>query len=193
MSALPAAAWRIFFRRLVVVLVAALVLAVLWVRSDAAGRLLDRMLYLDLVEENARACHLAPATVLAVICVESSFNPQARSAAGAVGLMQLMPATAAALGAELGYRDADLDLTRPEINIRLGCHYLAGLVQRFGTLDRALQAYNGGPATVPGLAAGDTHPYAETRAFVERVQRWHWRFTRLLRVQAYLRQEAETA
>jgi len=185
----PNGAWRVAALRLAVVLVLVLAVGLVWLNSAAAVRAADKMVYLSTVRAMAATYKLPPATVLAVMLVESSFNPRARSAAGAVGLMQVMPVTAREIGAVLGFRPGDIDLEEPETNIRFGCYYLAELEKQCGSLDRALQAYNGGPATLRGLATGDTHPYAETRQFVERVQRWHWRFTRLLQAWALLRGE----
>ncbi len=90
------------------------------------------------IYHEARLAGLAPEIVLAVIQVESAFQPQAISSAGAVGLMQIMPFWIRELG-----RSAD-DLMDPWLNLRYGCtilaHYLA--VER-GDLTRALARYNG--------------------------------------------------
>lgn len=180
---------RVFLARLVAVTLVALALVLVWCNSDAAVRAGDRLLFLSLVRETAAEYRLPPDLVLAVIMVESSFNPGARSAAGAVGLMQVMPVTAREIAGELGYRAAEIDLRDPATNIRFGCHYLAALIRRCGSLERALLAYNGGPATLDELGAGDTHPYPETRQFVERVTCWQVRFARLLRLKDILRGE----
>jgi soluble lytic murein transglycosylase-like protein len=114
-----------------------------------------------LVQEHARRHSLRPELVRAVIQVESGFNPLARSPRGAMGLMQLMPKTAA----ELGVRDA----YDPAENIRGGCTYLRKLLDRYdGNEELALAAYNAGAEAV------DRHgktvpPYRETRDYVKRV------------------------
>ncbi|MCA9664062.1 MAG: lytic transglycosylase domain-containing protein [Myxococcales bacterium] len=93
---------------------------------------------------------LAPSLVLGVIEVESSFNPRARSHAGARGLMQLMPRTAASIARRLGWRDHDP--YDPEFNIAAGTYYLAWLVKHFrGDVDAALAAYNAGPVRIGRL------------------------------------------
>jgi soluble lytic murein transglycosylase-like protein len=90
--------------------------------------------------------------LLAVIETESGFNTRAMSNKGALGLMQLMPAT----GHEMA-RDLDIEwkgkemLYDPAINIRLGSEYLHRMFQRFGHADNALAAYNAGPARVEDL------------------------------------------
>ena len=114
-----------------------------------------------LVQEHALRHALRPELVRAVIQVESGFNPLARSPRGAMGLMQLMPTTAA----ELGVRDA----YDPAENIRGGCAYLRKLLDRYdGNEELALAAYNAGAEAV------DRHgktvpPYRETRDYVKRV------------------------
>lgn len=96
--------------------------------------------------------------VHAVVQVESSYQPRARSPKGARGLMQLMPATAA----EYQVRD----LYDPEANLEAGVRHLKGLLGRFD-LSLALAAYNAGEATVRRY--GGIPPFPETRAYVRRV------------------------
>lgn len=97
----------------------------------------------------------------AVIAVESGYEPTARSAKGAMGLMQLMPATAA----EMGVADP-LD---PQENILAGAQYLRRLWDRFGDLNLALAAYNAGPERVE--AFGGVPPFAETENYLRQVRR----------------------
>lgn len=123
-------------------------------RSSARGE----RVWLPMVTRVARAHGLPPALVAAVVRVESGWNPLARSRVGALGLMQLMPATAAALGV-----DDPLDA---EQNVDGGCRYLKELLEEF-PLELALAAYNAGPAAVRRY--GGVPPYAETERYVPRV------------------------
>ena len=92
---------------------------------------------------------------------ESGFNPDAVSPKGARGVMQLMPATARALG---------VDPSDPAANIDGGADYLSRLLRRFdGDLSKALAAYNAGPETVDRY--GGVPPYAETAAYVGAILR----------------------
>lgn len=103
---------------------------------------------------------VSPALVLAVIAVESGGKVEAQSAAGAQGLMQLMPATAARFGVQ--------DVFDPAQNIAGGVAYLDFLMKRFeGDPILALAGYNAGENAV--LRAAGVPPYAETRAYVPKV------------------------
>lgn len=128
-----------------------------------------------------------PALRLAVARQESMLDPVAKSRAGALGLMQLMPATAAAVAKELGIKHDAGRLTRdPEYNAQLGSAYLHRMVRRYdGELVLALAAYNAGPGRASQWIGqlGDPRrrdayglidwveliPFAETRNYVQRV------------------------
>lgn len=88
-----------------------------------------------------------PLFLTAVIVTESSFNNRAKSTRGALGLMQIRPATAKGLVDEVEtVGDEPLSLYDPEHNIALGAYYLSKLIRRFGDLKLALEAYNHGPS-----------------------------------------------
>lgn len=118
----------------------------------------------DLLERLAAEAGLPSALVRAVVWAESGFRPDAVSRQGAVGLMQLMPATAAELG---------VDPRDPRENLRGGTRYLRQLLERYAEqedqLVRALAAYNAGPGAVE--RHGGVPPYAETAAYIGRVVR----------------------
>jgi soluble lytic murein transglycosylase-like protein len=114
----------------------------------------------EAIEEHATAQGVSPDLVRAVIQVESAFNPQAVSPKGAMGLMQLMPATARELGVENPFQ--------PEENIRGGVVYLRQLLDRYDSnVELALAAYNAGPGSVERYGA--VPPYRETQAYVKKV------------------------
>ncbi|MFS8640308.1 MAG: lytic transglycosylase domain-containing protein [Symbiobacteriaceae bacterium] len=121
--------------------------------SSAMGR------FRALFEEAARRYGLDPRLLWAVARAESGLNPAAVSPAGAVGLMQLMPSTARALGVS--------DPFDPVQNVDAGARYLRQQLERFGDIRLALAAYNAGPGAVQRY--GGIPPYRETRQYVERV------------------------
>jgi soluble lytic murein transglycosylase len=127
-----------------------------------------------------------PAVTLGVIRQESGFDVNAASPAGARGLMQLMPGTAADMARQLGVQPSLVSLTGdPQENMKLGTTYLQGLLDRFGgSLALALAAYNAGPGhvldwltTIGDPRAGaidmidwiELIPFGETRNYVQRV------------------------
>lgn len=131
------------------------------VRSgEAVETLFASIPFGDLITTAAEKHEVDPILILAVIEAESSFEKGARSPRGALGLMQLMPATGRWMGAG--------NLLDPEQNIEAGTRYLKYLESRFkGDLDRQLAAYNAGEGTVRRY--GGIPPYRETRQYVTRV------------------------
>jgi soluble lytic murein transglycosylase-like protein len=117
--------------------------------------------YDSIIEHAAIAAAVEPNLLRAVIVVESGFNSHAVSKRGAVGLMQLMPATASRFGVSNPY-DA-------RQNVHAGARYLKFLIDRFGhDIRLALAAYNAGEEAV-NRNGGQIPPFSETRAYVPRV------------------------
>jgi soluble lytic murein transglycosylase-like protein len=117
--------------------------------------------YDSIIEAAAASAGVDPNLLRAVIVVESGFNSRAVSKRGAVGLMQLMPATAARFGVANPYAPTD--------NVNGGALYLEFLITRFGRdLSLALAAYNAGEEAVQ-RNGGEIPPYSETLAYVPRV------------------------
>ena len=133
------------------------------VRSTRAANAPMRSRGLDpIIEQHAASHGIRPDLIRAVIQVESGFNPDARSPKGAMGLMQLMPATAAELGVVNAYD--------PEQNIRGGVTYLRQLLERYdGDEELALAAYNAGPGAV-ARHGNQVPPYRETQDYVEKIR-----------------------
>lgn len=142
--------------------------------------------YWGLIEREARRQELDPYLVAALIRQESRFERDAVSSAGALGLMQLMPATARRLAGAA--RLSPSRITDPELNIRLGARYLAELLRRFnGSLEKAVAGYNAGGTRVQGWASQggvrqtaefvESIPVTQTREFVYTVLR-NYRFYR---------------
>lgn len=120
-----------------------------------------------LIDTAARTYRMDPALIRAVVKAESDYNPKAISSAGALGLMQLMPATA-----------RDLDVKNPfdpEQNVRGGVQYLRYLLDRFeGSVPLAVAAYHAGEQTVD--RHGGIPPIAATQDYVKRVMTFHKRY-----------------
>ena len=104
------------------------------------------------IAAEARRAGFSPEFVLAVIRVESGGDPYAISSKGALGLMQLLPATGKAVAGEIGLRwEGPPTLFDPVRNVRLGVAYLERLRARYGSLSIALTAYNWGPTRVSDM------------------------------------------
>ena len=128
--------------------------------------------YEQIVRTHARNYRLDPALLAAVIYQESKFNADAKSDSGAIGLMQLRPETAKGIAIRTGgSRFRTQDLYDPEINVRYGSWYLRHLLDKYGDERTSLAAYNAGQDNVDRWrSAGEGIQFAETRAYVDRVE-----------------------
>jgi soluble lytic murein transglycosylase-like protein len=133
-----------------------------------AAPLQGRRHYVDMIARVAREQKVDAALIHAVVSAESSYNPAAKSAQGATGLMQLMPDTAKRYGVT--------DLLNPLENLRAGARYLKDLLSLFdNNLRLAVAAYNAGEGAVK--RSGNRIPaYAETRAYVPRVMQLYQQY-----------------
>ena len=134
----------------------------------------------DVIRQQAAQKHLDPALIAAVIYAETKFDPRS-SAAGAEGLMQIMPETALFLAHRSGATTfTTSDLATPQVNIAYGSYYLRYLLDEYhGNVTDALAAYNGGESNVDRWIAAaraqghaltvDEIPFPETRAYVAKV------------------------
>jgi soluble lytic murein transglycosylase-like protein len=108
------------------------------------------------IEAAAASVGMDPRLLASVVWTESSFTPDAVSSAGAIGLAQLMPGTAQLLG---------VDPWNPQQNLEGGARYLAHVLERFGSVDSALAAYNAGPGRVEEAGG----PPSYTHGYISRV------------------------
>ena len=126
------------------------------------------------LEDAAEAQSLDPALVIAVAAAESAFNVKAVSRKGALGLMQVMPATAERYGvASRPASEGEHAAMEPKVNAQIGTRYLADLLRMFdGDKELALAAYNAGEGAV--ITHGrKIPPYPETQQYVEKVMRFY--------------------
>ncbi|MDB4908962.1 MAG: Lytic transglycosylase catalytic [Gemmatimonadetes bacterium] len=151
-------------------------------RSRSAYMLAYPLVHGEALVTLATKRSLDPWLVAALIRQESSFNPRAVSAAGARGLMQVMPDVGRQLGSALGFPVWDNALLlEPDANLEMGTEHLANFLRQFDDLPRALAAYNAGQARVQRWAKksgsadaelfAESIPFEETRDYVRNVQR----------------------
>ncbi|HEX3226542.1 MAG TPA: lytic transglycosylase domain-containing protein [Gaiellaceae bacterium] len=137
------------------------------------ARLWYPLRYASIVRGHAQNYDLNPALLAAVIEQESKFRADAKSSAGAIGLMQLQPATAKGIAIRTGGTKFVLsDLYDPELNVRYGAWYLHHLLLKYGDERLALAAYNAGQENVDRWRAqGEGVQFPETRAYIDKVER----------------------
>jgi peptidoglycan lytic transglycosylase len=153
--------------------VAGLVLYVQAAEPSWYYRLRYPLSYESIVRGHARNYDLDPALLAAVIYQESKFRADARSDAGAVGLMQLRPETAKGIALRTGGSKFRVDdLTDPEINVRYGSWYLRHLLDKYEDEQLALAAFNAGQGNVDSWREqGKGIAFEETRHYVDHVEK----------------------
>lgn len=195
-------------RRLVAAGVLVAVIAMAWTAIHRAmpawyARHWYPLEYVATIRTHAEQTRVAPDLIAAVIWRESDFNPDARSSQGAVGLMQVLPATATFISSQPGGLGYSADrLGEPEVNIAFGSWYLHYLIDKYGDERVAIAAYNGGEtnaaAWVKDAAAKGRHltlddiPFPETRAFVKSVERARSIYRRVYRAELGISESGRT-
>lgn len=146
------------------------------------------MKYQQDIENYAKEFDVEGALIASVSNAESSFNENAVSFKGAVGLMQLMPSTAQWLAEKLKISFDEEKLLEPQYNLRLGSYYLSYLINYFGNEKVAICAYNAGPNCVKNWLNDKTYsedgktltkiPYTETQNYLNRVYKNYYYYSR---------------
>ena len=135
--------------------------------------------YEDLIEHYASEYGVPASTVYAVVFSESSFRPEVVSSSGAVGLMQIMPATYKDMCGRIGIPYIEAQMKEPEMNIRVGTYYLAYLYGIFGNWETVYAAYHAGMGNVSKWLKDEAYadgegglkaiPFEATETYVSRV------------------------
>ncbi len=129
-------------------------------QGDSASRVASEIgKILPVVDEMSKKYGVAREVILGVIAQESNFNRLAESTAGALGYMQVMPATAREIEQALGMAAGTVEKSW-NANIEAGTYYLAQMIEKFGSLENALHAYNAGPGNaLKGILPKETQQY----------------------------------
>ncbi|TAL25559.1 MAG: tetratricopeptide repeat protein, partial [Nitrospirae bacterium] len=153
--------------------------------KEAAHNILYPPAHWAAVTELSADCGVDPFIVLSIMREESRFDPEARSQAGALGLMQLMPQTAGVMNRDIKSREQLCDI---KTNISLGARYIGSLMKEFNSLPLALAAYNAGEDTVKKWQKAGSYksvdefiediPYDETKNYVKRVLTTYFEYLR---------------
>ena len=166
---------RDLVRRIVTALAAIVIIVTSAVSLGCAqvDRIRYPLRYELIVRNHAKNYDLDPALLAAVIYTESRFDARARSNAGAIGLMQLLPETARGIAVRTGGNAFVVDdLYVPELNVRYGAWYLRNLLNRYDDERTALAAYHAGQGNVDRWRKqGVGIQFPETRTYVARVER----------------------
>jgi soluble lytic murein transglycosylase len=148
------------------------------------------LVYLDEIETSSKENGIDPLLVLSIIREESRFDKEARSIAGALGLMQLMPGTAKKFQSSLDIKlNKTEQLYEPKTNIAIGTFYLKKLITMFNSVPAAIAAYNAGEEAVKNWLNNHDYktvdefiediPYDETRNYVKNVLTTYFEYSRI--------------
>ncbi len=173
---------------IIAVTVVTLALLIAFKESDDNSYPLE---YSELVAAASAEFSVPEDLIFAVIKCESNFDANARSNAGAVGLMQLMPATFDEVASRLKESPETDRINTPEYSIRYGSFYLSYLIRYFGDESTAVAAYNAGMGNVKSWLADsryssdgktlDSIPYKETKNYVEKVTKAREQYKKILK------------
>jgi len=177
---------RKFLYLVLVILIIALIITGIFLLikiEDNIDNLIDdqkyQLKYSEFVEKYADEYEVPASLVYAMIKCESDFDPDSTSRVGAMGLMQMMPATFHDVQKRIGEELEDEMLYDPETSIKYGTYYIAYLYRYFKNWDNAVAAYNAGMGTVSGWLKNDEYskdgeliniPYSETKRYLEKVK-----------------------
>lgn len=170
----------ISFIFVIVLFIAALVASKLYVKiEEKIDNYNYPFEYGDIISKYSEEYNVPESVILSMIKVESSFNPDAVSKAGACGLMQLMPDTFKWLASTLGETYSEEDIFVPDINIKYGTYFVATLYSKLNNWSNVYAAYNAGLTRVLGWLDNPQYskegvlvniPYEETRNHVNKLE-----------------------
>lgn len=163
-------------------------------KTDLRWRLVYPLNYYKQVKKYSSQYKNNDALIMAIVREESYFRYDAQSGVGAIGLMQIMPATAHEIGVKNGIEFNTSDLFNPELNLKIGNLYYSALREMLNNKDiSAIAAYNGGIGSVTNWKTNlkyiDTDefveqiPYNETKNYVKKVFRSYWNYARIYQKQ----------
>ncbi len=165
------------------------ILATCAVKTYIEKKFIYPLKYADLIFEQADDNGLDRGLVLSVVKVESGFKKTAESSAGAIGLMQITPATGEYVASLLNVKE--YDLKNENTNIVFGCYYLKYLVGKFKNLDTALCAYNAGEGNVSRWLSNTEYsndgkvlekiPFKETEEYLRKIKKSYKKYNELYR------------
>lgn len=146
--------------------------------------------YESIVNEYSSKYNINPLFVLSIIKVESNFDKDAKSAAGAIGLMQITGETGSEIANKIGYENFKTsDLYDPEVNIEMGCFYISDLFKEFNNRDLVIAAYNAGRGNVNSWLKNKEYskdgsslkdiPFSETKNYVEKVNKTYEKYKKI--------------